>query len=291
MYSRQGLNLRYNFTVENSAGELVDADALPVVNIMAQSGAFNTSIGVAHPATGEYSILLSYEYVALVDTIIITIEYELAGDTIMDTDYVYLYPTYFDIDNLSSKITANHSLADLYDSMVFANDMIHAVTRDKFWPFYDSIEKSGSGNDRITLDIRLLRLYRIYEDDVLIYDKDDLDNSLDIVIQPSKFAVRVRVSDNTISCNAKHGLFPDTSVYKIEGEFGWDAAPSPIGSAGRLLMDDFLCRDSIQRKKYVIENRNALGTVKFSEQSFDSTGNFYADKLLAPYIKTSLMVI
>lgn len=290
MYSRQGVNVRYNFTVENADGP-IDADALPVVNIKAESGAFDTSIGVAHPATGQYSILLSYEYVALVDTIIVSIAYDLAGDSIIDTDFVFIYPTYFDIDNLSSKITANHSLADLYDSMVFANDMIHAVTRDKFWPFYDSIEKSGSGSDRITLDIRLLRLYRIYEDDVLIYDKDDLDNSLDIVIQPSKFAVRVRASDDVISCHARQGIFPDTSTYRIEGEFGWDAAPSPIGSAGRLLMDDFLCRDSIQRKKYVIENRNAAGTVKFSEQSFDSTGNFYADKLLAPYVKTSLMVI
>ena len=79
--------------------------------------------------------------------------------------------------------------------------------------------------------------------------------------------------------------------YAIDGVWGYEAVPTPVAQAAKLLMEDWSCQDAKYRNKYLENFRAADWRIQFKSQAFAGTGNLTADMLLNDYTRTRMEII
>lgn len=85
--------------------------------------------------------------------------------------------------------------------------------------------------------------------------------------------------------------FSYTSVYTIDGEWGYDSVPMGVVEAAKILISEYACQDSSYRDKYLTSMKSADWRIQFNQMAFDGTGNIKADQILEPYRLTNMVVI
>ena len=79
--------------------------------------------------------------------------------------------------------------------------------------------------------------------------------------------------------------------YALDGVWGYDAVPTPVREAAKLLMADWSCQDASYRNKYLENFRAADWRIQFKSQAYAGTGNLTADMLLNDYVRTRMEIV
>lgn len=160
----------------------------------------------------------------------------------------------------------------------------------------------GNNTDVLTLPDPLYRIDAIYEDDLLIYERDNENIELEYPIEVGPSSNRIKIVNSTekyketfefpkFSVFYYDGLFKKDYSYKIDGVWGWDYVPSEIEEATALLVNDYLCNDFNIRNKNISQLSNDSYNIKYGEDSATGTGNLLVDNLLSTYRGPRYMVI
>lgn len=160
----------------------------------------------------------------------------------------------------------------------------------------------GNNTDVLTLPDPLYRIDAIYEDDVLIYERDNENSELEypIEIGPSSNRIKIVNSDEKyketfefpkFSVFYYEGIFKKDYSYKIDGVWGWNYVPADVEEATALLINDYLCNDFNIRNKNIAQLSNDSYDIKYGADAATGTGNLLVDNLLSIYREPRYMVI
>jgi hypothetical protein len=153
----------------------------------------------------------------------------------------------------------------------------------------------------LTLPDNLFRIDAIYEDDVLIYERDNSLYQLDYPLEIGESSNRIKIVNSDeeteilefprFSVFYYQGIFKKDFAYKIDGVWGWDYVPADVEEATALLVNDYLCNDFNIRNKNISELSNDAYDIKYGSDFATGTGNLLVDNLLAHYKIPRYMVI
>ena len=160
----------------------------------------------------------------------------------------------------------------------------------------------GNNTDVLTLPNSIYRIDSIYEDDILIFERDNSEYQLDYPIEIGPSSNRIKIVNTSekdkeilefpkFSIFYYDGIFKKDYAQKIDGVWGWDYVPSEIEEATALLVNDYLCNDFNIRNKNISQLSNDSYDIKYGADSATGTGNLLVDNLLAPYREPRYMVI
>jgi hypothetical protein len=78
-------------------------------------------------------------------------------------------------------------------------------------------------------------------------------------------------------------FFRRNMLYNIAGVWGYNAPPTAIEEASKILTADLMCQDHKYRDKYLQSIKMGDWRIQFHDLAFNGTGNATADKLLLDY--------
>jgi hypothetical protein len=159
----------------------------------------------------------------------------------------------------------------------------------------------GNNTDVLTLPDNLFRIDAVYEDDILIYERDNSLYQLDYPLEIGESSNRIKIVNSDeeteilefprFSVFYYQGIFKKDFAYKIDGVWGWDYVPADVEEATALLVNDYLCNDFNIRNKNISELSNDAYDIKYGSDFATGTGNLLVDNLLAHYKIPRYMVI
>jgi hypothetical protein len=182
---------------------------------------------------------------------------------------------------------------------------IQIQTGTEFTKKYKSVVVYGNNTDVLTLLEPIIRLDKVYKDDILIYDSlsSPSVNSLDYAIEPSisKYRIKAIIEDNEyergllespdFSVLPYDGIFEKDVQYRIVGIFGYAYIPPDIEQATALLVEDYLCADASVRNKNISKLSNDSYDITYATSAAQGSGNLIVDAILARYRQPRFMVI
>ena len=77
----------------------------------------------------------------------------------------------------------------------------------------------------------------------------------------------------------------------LTGEWGYYTVPEQIALAAMTLAQDYGCRESVWRDRYITNMKNANWSFEFNDKSFTGTGNVKVDLILQSYTLNSMVII
>jgi len=180
------------------------------------------------------------------------------------------------------------------------------------------IEVNGSGTDYMPLWNHVYKLIRVWENNQLVWDRDQEPHALDkwnyLLTKDKSAIVKDPIDDvgaytmhtghpvgvplaesdsftlydtddsaNTIA--VRSGVtFPTYNNYIFKVEWGWRVVPSDITDATTMLIHDIACGKLDYYKRYVTNYSTDQFRVQFDKSQLDGTGNIVVDKILNQYI-------
>lgn len=182
--------------------------------------------------------------------------------------------------------------------------VIDSIVKQGFYYTRHTIEHSGLGGDFLPLWVDAKKILKVYENNVLVYDVNDIENATrKYEITKDKSAI-VEVYDGTINrmqshpnwlpasnsdlldMNYSYRGFPKGFDYRIVLEVGYTTVPADIKKASAMLTDDIACGRLEYYKRYINDYNTDQFKLKFDSRSFEGTGNILVDKILTKYAKT-----
>lgn len=160
---------------------------------------------------------------------------------------------------------------------------------------YKQKEVLGMGSDRLLIDERIHKLFKLYQNEELIYDVDSETNEWDYFLNVSKTAILRETEENDenrihykkVWKDRYAGTeFPEDFDYIVEGEFGYFVIPFDIVEATKLLINDIACGNNRYLNKYMESIKLDGFDFKYFAESLFGTGNLIVDNILAKYGRT-----
>lgn len=166
------------------------------------------------------------------------------------------------------------------------------------------IETTGLGLDYLPIWVNAKDILKVYENNVLLYDADDLENSVtgfEIIGDGS--AITMTYSDAVNRDESARILLPSSPTDIAELDYskrgfpkGWDyrlvlavgyhKVPADIKRATELLVHDIDCGKLDYYKRYIGSYNTDQFRIQFDKAMLSGTGNFLVDKILDKYVKT-----
>lgn len=306
-------------------GNAVDADTLPtasfydvtldpeyaidpnIVQSASTASKFETDIGV-------YEVFPPLNLVDRNKKLKVRWQYTVQGQSFTKDHYVDVITPYVDVTQAGEELGLGADPSDpnykTYSQLMraeqYARKTIENFTGQKFYLYPETITAYGSGSDVLPLPSKINKIYKIYQNDVLLVDTLNQTNNwlYQTVISDSGFGIRVDrtgMLDNTVyiangmvppSINDSYnGAFGKDLVYRINAQFGWDAVPNEIEEAAIELMKDYFSRDRIWRNKYIKSISTFDWDFEYTSEAHTTTGNLYVDNLLSDYVVSHMVVI
>ena len=212
-------------------------------------------------------------------------------------DVVRPYSNPNDHGNTASEIAAYASNEEL------ARAIIDSVCDVEFYYKKKIIQTTGQGTDYLPIWVDAKKILKVYENNVLLYDADDLENSVtDFEIVPDGSAITMTFNDAINRDESARILlpasptdiaeldysargFPKTWDYTVVLEVGYNKVPSDIIRATELLIHDIDCGKLDYYKRYIGAYNTDQFRIQFDKAVFDGTGNLIVDKILDKYRK------
>lgn len=210
--------------------------------------------------------------------------------------------------------TRIRSLADIDSSVTDASlkkqerkarMTIQILTGIDFLKKYKSVAVYGNNTDVLTLSEPIIRIDKVYEDDILVYDSVSSPsvNNFDYNIERalSRYRIKAINQDNELdrgllespdfSVLPYDGIFSKDKQYRIVGIFGYQYVPSDIEQATSILVEDYLCQDFNIRNKNISKLVNDSYEITYGAGSSAGSGNLLVDNILSKYSQVRYMVI
>ncbi len=184
-----------------------------------------------------------------------------------------------------------------------ARAIIDSVCDVDFYYKKRVIETTGLGVDYIPIWVDAKEIIKVYENNVLLYDVDDLENAVtDFEIIADGSAVTMKYADAINRDESARILLPASPTdiaeldysargfpkgwdYRITFEVGYKKVPSDIVRATELLIHDIDCGKLDYYKRYIGAYNTDQFRIQFDKAVFEGTGNLIVDKILDKYRK------
>jgi hypothetical protein len=184
-----------------------------------------------------------------------------------------------------------------------ARAIIDSVCDVEFYYKKKIIQTTGQGTDYLPIWVDAKKVLKVYENNVLLYDADDLENSVSAFeIIPDGSAITMTFNDAINRDESARILlpasptditeldysargFPKTWDYTVVLEVGYSKVPSDIVRATELLIHDIDCGKLDYYKRYIGAYNTDQFRIQFDRAVFEGTGNLIVDKILDKYRK------
>lgn len=152
----------------------------------------------------------------------------------------------------------------------------------------------GDGSDQLLIDEPINNLYKVYENEELMYDSTLENNEVEYKINRQLNAVVVHIPEGTNRINYPKIWrdrfldvdFFDGYEYLIDADYGWRVIPQDIQEASQLLIQDIVDDNLKYINKYIESFDNDDFKIKFSKNWTSTTGNRIVDRILEKYQKS-----
>ena len=200
--------------------------------------------------------------------------------------------------------TTASEIAEYTTLELVARSIIDTFATDGFYNKKITLVETGNGSDYLHLWNKACRVFKVYENNELVYDRSTPDtNKYDYAITSDKTAIQKTYAGqfnrsestgpNLISARGDLGeygyggaSFPQGHDYKIVVDQGYLTVPADIEYASKLLIEDLKCGKLDYYKRYVTAYNTDQFRIQFDKTMFNGTGNFLVDKILEKYVKT-----
>ena len=279
----------------NSIVATVTAEANEV-----DQGSFNVYLPMQHAARNrKFKLVWDWQY----DSI-----------SYSNTTYLDIITPYVDIQEAAQEMglgsdsnDPNHkTYQELKLAERYARNIIEGHTGQKFYLHDDYFFSIGNDSDTLPLTKKINRLHSLYANDELLIDNINTVNNMGIVVENtvSGFGIKANQAsnlDNDVyiangmvppSINdASPNIFRRSKRYKVYARFGWDYIPNEVRDATVELMKMYFAKDRVWRDRYVKKISTTDWDFEYSSEAFSGTGSSYADKLLADYVITQMVLV
>jgi hypothetical protein len=311
-------------------GEITAADAAPTVKLYDVTSDVTISPAIS-PSTllttlnstasetdaGSYYVNLPLSYTQRQRKFKLVWEYDVSSNAVSNTSYIDVVTPYTNIYEAMNELNFGvdpsdpnyKTYEDVRRSERFARKIIEDYTGQDFFTYDDVEVVFGNDSDILPLPYRIVDIHKLYHNDILLVDNLASPAVNDWVYTPqvseSNFGIRIDrtgLIDNTVY--VANGMVPpsisDTYSgmafskyvrYRVEGRYGWEEVPNNVQLACIELMKDYFAKDTVWRNKYVKNLQTFDWQFEYSGDAYAGTGNQLADKLLSPYVLTSMVVI
>jgi len=243
---------------------------------------------VTSNSSGSVSIALSNKYDS---SYVITIDDQ---EFFVDVVRPYVDPT--------TKGQTASEIDEYYKNEQLARAIIDSVVLDGFYFSKKVVSASGLGADYLPIWERSQKLLKLYENNVLVFDIDDIETYGNrYELSKDKFAIQEKYDDafnrsesadlllpgspsDALDLMFAHRGFPRNYDYVATLEVGYRSLPDSIVRAAEMLVEDISCGKLDYYKKYVADYNTDQFKIKFDSRIFDGTGNAVVDKILSRYV-------
>jgi hypothetical protein len=223
------------------------------------------------------------------------------GEELLHEEYYELIRPYVDPNTLG---TTASEIAEYTVLELVARSMIDTFVPEGFYNKKITVLGTGNGGDYLPLWEKVYRIFKVYENNVLVYDRSNPDlYEFQYIITSDKTAIQ-RVQDgdlNRYESTAQNlpvasgdlgyygynGIaFPAGYDYTIVVDHGYLNVPDDVEYAAKLLIEDLKCGKLDYYKRYVTAYNTDQFRIQFDKAMLSGTGNFLVDKILDKYVKT-----
>lgn len=221
-------------------------------------------------------------------------------DIIYEEFYELIRP-YVDPNTLGA--TASE-IAEYTTLELVARSIIDTFVPEGFYNKKITVVGTGNGSDYFSLWEKVYRVFKVYENNELVYDRSTPDtNKYDFVITPDKTAIqkvhageknryestaqKLPVASGDLGYYGYDGIgFPSGYDYTFVVDQGYINVPEDIQYAQKVLIEDLKCGKLDYYKRYVTAYNTDQFRIQFDKAMFNGTGNFLVDKILEKYVRT-----
>jgi len=222
-------------------------------------------------------------------------------ENVIHEEYYEIVRPYVDPNTLG---TTASEIAEYKVLELVARSMIDTFVPEGFYNKKITIVGTGNGSDYFPLWEKVYRVFKVYENNVLVYDRSTPDlNEFEYIITADKTAIQ-RVQDgerNRYESTAQKlpVASGDLGYYGYEGiafasgydytfvvDHGYLNVPDDVEYATKLLIEDLKCGKLDYYKRYVTAYNTDQFRIQFDKAMLGGTGNFLVDKILDKYVKT-----
>ncbi len=222
-------------------------------------------------------------------------------ENVIHEEYYEIVRPYVDPNTLG---TTASEIAEYKVLELVARSMIDTFVPEGFYNKKITIVGTGNGSDYFPLWEKVYRVFKVYENNVLVYNRSTPDlNEFEYIITADKTAIQ-RVQDgerNRYESTAQKlpVASGDLGYYGYEGiafasgydytfvvDHGYLNVPDDVEYATKLLIEDLKCGKLDYYKRYVTAYNTDQFRIQFDKAMLGGTGNFLVDKILDKYVKT-----
>jgi hypothetical protein len=225
------------------------------------------------------------------------------SEELIHEEFYELIRPYVDPNTLG---TTASEIAEYKILELVARSMIDTFVPEGFYNKKITIVGTGNGSDYFPLWEKIYRVFKVYENSVLVYDRSNPDlNEFQYVITPDKTAIQ-RVPETLLELNRYESTaqklpvasgdlgyygyegisFPSGYDYTFVVDHGYLKVPDDVEYAAKLLIEDLKCGKLDYYKRYVTAYNTDQFRIQFDKAMLGGTGNFLVDKILDKYVKT-----
>ena len=223
------------------------------------------------------------------------------GEELIHEEFYELIRPYVDPNTLG---TTASEIAEYKILELVARSMIDTFVPEGFYNKKITVLGTGNGGDYLPLWEKVYRIFKVYENNVLVYDRSNPDlYEFQYIITSDKTAIQ-RVQDgdlNRYESTAQNlpvasgdlgyygynGIaFPVGYDYTVVVDHGYLNVPEDVEYAAKLLIEDLKCGKLDYYKRYVTAYNTDQFRIQFDKSMLSGTGNFLVDKILDKYVKT-----
>lgn len=222
------------------------------------------------------------------------------GEELIHEEYYEIVRPYVDPNTLGS--TASE-IAEYKVLELVARSMIDTFVPEGFYNKKITIVGTGNGSDYFSLWEKIYRIFKVYENNELVYDRSTPDiNKYQYAITADKTAIQklntgelnryestaqnLPVASGDLGYYGYEGIaFPSGHDYTFIVDHGYLKVPDDVEYASKLLIEDLKCGKLDYYKRYITAYNTDQFRIQFDKTMLGGTGNFLVDKILEKYVK------
>ena len=184
-----------------------------------------------------------------------------------------------------------------------ARSMIDTFVPEGFYNKKVTVIGTGNGSDYFSLWEKVYRVFKVYENNQLVYDRSTPElNEHEYSITSDKTAIQkirdgvvnryestaqnLPIASGDLAYYGYDGVgFPSGYDYTFIVDHGYLTVPADIEYATKLLVEDLKCGKLDYYKRYVTAYNTDQFRIQFDKAMLSGTGNFLVDKILEKYVK------
>jgi hypothetical protein len=275
------------------AGTPTDATGTPVLVVKNSSGATILTPTVTRVDLGVYYAEIPWTMTQVADTLTLEWTYTLSGSTGTKISLLEVIDPYVSVDDLYQVAPDGTSYEEVKAAEIYSRLSIEAYCSQKFYPYRDTILAYGEGSNTMPITRRILAVDKIDINGENVYEDGVLNEwGYPLSISNTNRALRLDTGvESEFPELAGSGEFERGVRYDITGTYGWDQAPEAVVAAAKLLANDFFCKESVWKNRFVTSISASDWRIVFNAEASRGTGNATVDRILDPFTGLNWIVI